>query len=90
MGPGLRRGDMRCVGRESGEQPGVLAPAPPPGLPHPGGGVGPVMWRDIARGTLQHLPLDGGGWEGVTLRQALELDRDAIPYAFIRRQADVE
>ena len=45
-------------------------------LPHQGGGVAPLLGRDWVQATAigtrsnyptgRHLPLDGGGWEGVT------------------------
>ena len=38
---------------------------PPPSLPHQGGGVRSSVARDPTKTTGQHLPLDGGGWEGV-------------------------
>src|SRR5690606_19675942 len=40
--------------------------SPPPNLPHQGGGVGRWLRPDRAPNSIQHLPLDGGGWEGVT------------------------
>jgi len=42
-----------------------IAP-PPPSLPHQGGGAARRVWHDAASFTAPHLPLDGGGWEGVT------------------------
>jgi hypothetical protein len=34
-------------------------------VPHQGGGVAPLLELDPVQPTGQHLPLDGGGWEGV-------------------------
>jgi hypothetical protein len=34
-------------------------------LPHQGGGFAPLLWHHLAPPTGRHLPLDGGGWEGV-------------------------
>jgi hypothetical protein len=35
-------------------------------LPHQGGGASPLFELDGVIPTGRHLPLDGGGWEGVT------------------------
>src|SRR5690606_27746753 len=76
-----RRGRWRCRERMSGwpcrrlrlaEIRGLVAGAPPPpDLPHQGGGVAPRFLHYFAQSTGQHLPLDGGGWEGVIVGRAL-------------------
>jgi hypothetical protein len=50
--------------------------APTPSyLPHQGGGFSPLMGHDLAMTTERHLPLDGGGWEGVGQHGATSTDR---------------
>ncbi len=39
--------------------------APLPNPPHKGEGAASSVWDDRAKSKGLHLPLDGGGWEGV-------------------------
>ena len=39
---------------------------PLPSSPIKGEVSGRCIWRDFVPNAMQHLPLDGGGWEGVT------------------------
>ena|GEM_PF-4325338 len=55
----------RGEGRSGGCGLIVRAPSPPPSLPHQGGGVVRCPWHHLAPSAERHLPLDGGGWEGV-------------------------
>jgi len=45
----------------------VIQSNTPSYLPHQGGGFSPLVTKDQATPTGRHLPLDGGGWEGVFL-----------------------
>ena len=44
----------------------MMAPLTPTLLPRQGGGVAPLGWHYLVLSTARHLPLDGGGWEGVS------------------------
>ena len=39
---------------------------PSPTLPVKGRVLGRLTWLDYVTNSMRHLPLDGGGWEGVT------------------------
>ena len=43
----------------------MMARFTPSYLPHQGGGFSPLLGLDPVQPTGRHLPLDGGGWEGV-------------------------
>ncbi|MGB3336766.1 MAG: L-glutamate gamma-semialdehyde dehydrogenase [Devosia sp.] len=46
-------------------RPLVAQPAPLPNPPREGEGVSSSLGHDSAKTTARHLPLDGGGWEGL-------------------------
>ncbi len=62
---------------------GQCPPSPPPSLPHQGGGAVSSSWYSLAPPTDLHLPLDGGGWEGVSAHAAakaqISLRRAGLP-----------